>query len=182
MSKYKILGILFVSTLLVLGFGLTYSIFNSNATLGSNQNIAKFIFNTESLDQFQLSLTDLSPSEIAEYPFSVSNISSGKLSDVTIQYQITLKTYHLMPLLIQLYKMNGEEEELIMICDETYNRNDKNELVCASIVQELGFSVEKLDNYKLKIEFLENYNDMIYSDLVDFLNLEINSWQKIEES
>lgn len=180
-KKYKILLILFATILLVLGFGLTYSIFNSSATLGANQNIAKFIFNTESLDEFQVSLSDLQPGEIVEYPFAISNVSSGKLSDVTVEYQITLKTYHLIPLLIQLYKVEGEDEELVMICDETYDTNELNELVCTSPVQTLGHSATKLDDYKIKVEFLADYNDPIYSNLVDFLNLEIDSWQKVGE-
>lgn len=182
-NKYKILLILFMSTLLVLGFGLTYSIFNSSITLGSNQNIAKFIFNTESLDEFQLSLTNLRPGDTKEYAFSISNVSSGKLSDVTVEYEITLKTYHLMPLLIQLYKVDDEDEELVMICDETYDRNELNELVCTSPLQELSYSSDGIDDYKLKVEFLEDedYKNSIYSNLVDFFNLEISSWQKVGE-
>jgi hypothetical protein len=78
--------------------------FHSDAILESdNQDIAKFIFNAESLDQIELALIDLNPGDSEEYSFSVSNNYSGNISGVTIEYQIIIKTYHLVPLIIELY-------------------------------------------------------------------------------
>jgi hypothetical protein len=179
-TKYKILMILIVLIVLVGGFGITYSMFHSNATLSSNdQNIAKFIFNAQSSDQLELPLVDLKPGDNKEYTFSVSNNYSGKISDVSVQYQMTIKTYHLVPLTIELYKLNGETEELISTCDETAERNTENELVCPTPTQEMGHTEESLDNYKLKVGFPSEYNDPTYSDLVDYIDIEIKSSQKI---
>lgn len=180
--KYKILIIMFVLILLIFGSGITYSIFHSNSTLNSNdQDIAKFVFNAESLNQLQLPLIDLNPGADEEYTFSVSNNYSENTSDVSVEYQMTIKTPHLVPLIIELYKLNGENEEFILTCDETYTRNSQNELICNTPIQEMGYSSLKLDNYKLKVRFLGEYNDEAYSDLVDYINIEIKSWQKIEE-
>lgn len=180
--KYKILIVLIVLILLVFCFGITYSIFHSSTTLNSNdQNIAKFIFNTKSSDQIELPLSDLNPGDSNEYPFSVSNNYTGKISDVSVEYQMTIKTYHLVPLTIELYKMNGDNEELISTCDETHTRNSQNELVCNTPIQEMGYSSEKLDDYKLKVSFPTEYSDEEYSGLVDYINIEIKSWQKIED-
>jgi hypothetical protein len=44
----------------------------------------------------------------------------------------------------------------------------------------MGYSVLKLDNYKLKVTFPSQYNGEVYSDLVDYINIEIKSWQKTE--
>jgi hypothetical protein len=68
-------------------------------------------------------------------------------------------------------------EELILTCDETNERNAENELVCTTPIQKMGHSLEKLDNYKLKIMFPSEYNDETYSDLVDYINIDIKSWQ-----
>ena len=106
---------------------------------------------------------------------------SGLLSNVSVEYQMIIKTYHFVPLLIELYKLDGETEELILTCDETYTRNLDNELICNSPIQEMSHSLEKLDNYKIKIEFPEEYNDAMYAGLVDYINIEIKSWQKMEE-
>jgi len=178
--KKRIVVVLFVLSFLMLGYGVAYSFFSSNATLSSNETgIASFIFNAESLDEFQLSLNGLKPGDDIQYPFSVSNNYMGKVSNISVNYRITLKTYHLLPLIIELYKIDGETEELIMACDETYERDSKNELVCETPVQELGHVSGKLDDYKLKVGFLEGYDDSMYADLVDYLDIKITSWQKI---
>ncbi len=178
--KTKILLVLFILIVLVFGMGITYSIFHSNANLVSiDQGIAKFIFNDESINQLQLSLTGFNPGDVEEYLFSVSNSSLEEVSDVTVEYQMTIKTYHLVPLTINLYKIEGEIDVLILTCDETYTRNDNNELVCNAPLQELGHSISDLDEYKLIVEFPSEYNDESYANLVDYLEIEIRSWQKI---
>ena len=45
----------------------------------------------------------------------------------------------------------------------------------------MDYSEEKTDNYKLVIKFEEGYDDYRYSELVDFVDLEISSWQKTGE-
>lgn len=178
-KRYKIM-IIIIIPLVLFGAGITYSIFNSKTTLNSaDKEIAKFIFNTEMLEELELPLFDLNPGDTKEYLFSVSNNNEGKKSGVTIEYQMIMKTYHLVPLNISLYKVGEEEEELIMTCDENYTRNDNNEIVCNSPVQELKFVSEIIDNYKLKVEFPDEYDGEEFSGLVDYIDIEIKSWQKI---
>lgn len=178
--KYKILLILFGLTLFVSCLGITYSIFNSNTNLTStNQSIAKFVFNAENLNEIQIPLVDLNPGDLKEYNFSVSNTKEEVLSNVTIEYQMTIKTYHFMPLDIKLYK-KGEVEELFLTCDESTSRNLQNEIICVTTVEEISHLSEKLDDYVLKVSFPSNYSNLVYSNLVDFINIEIKSWQKIE--
>ena len=180
--QYKILITLFILISVVFCFGITYSIFHSNSSLSSgDQSIAKFIFNAESSNQIQLPLIDLNPGDSKQYAFAVSNNTSGSVSNVTAEYQMTIKTYHLVPLAIKLYRLNGETEELIMTCDEAYTRNSSNELVCTTPTEEIGYSAEELDNYVLKVDFPSEYNSVSYSDLVDYINIEIKSWQKLED-
>lgn len=167
---------------LVFCFGITYSFFHSSSTLTStDQDIAKFVFNAENLNQIQLPLIDLNPGDNNEYAFSVSNNQLEQVSDVSIQYQMTIKTYHVVPLVIEIYKLDGELEELVLNCDETYTRNADNELICNTPIQEMGYSSLILDNYKLKVSFPNQYNGEEYADLVDYINIEIKSWQKTED-
>ena len=180
--KRRILLILITSVILVFSFGITYSFFTSNTALNStDQNIARFIFNTESLNELQIPLIDLKPGTEEEYNFSISNNYLEHTSEVSIKYQLTIKTYHLVPLNIELYKIVDEEETLIITCDETYTRNAEGELVCNTDDQIMLHSESKLDNYKLKIVFPSEYNSSVYADLVDYINMEIRSEQIIEE-
>ena len=174
--KYKILISLFIVMFFIFGIGITYSYFSSDATLSSvDQRIAKFVFDAETLDRLELPLVDLTPGQTEEYNFSISNGSSDLLSDVTIEYQLTILTPHFTPLIIELYK----GEDLILSCDETYSRNENNELVCNSPVQELSYEEENLDNYTLRVTFDGLYSDESFSNLIDYINIEIKSYQKV---
>lgn len=180
--KKKIILMLISLTLVVFSSGITYSLFHSGSLMSShNQNIAKFIFNAEVVSSIELPIVDLNPSETKEYLFSVSNNLAGNISNVTVDYQITIKTYLLVPIVIELYSVENETETLEITCDTKDNRNDKNELVCNTTTKSMLHTAEKKDDYKLKIKFVEGYDDASYANLVDFINLEINSWQKIEK-
>ena len=178
--KVKILIGMFLLATLLFGTGITYSIFYSDGILQTtNQKIAKFVFNAEKLDHLELELTDLHPGTVEEYAFQVSNNASSVISNVTLEYEIMIKTYHFIPLTIELYKITDENEERIMTCDETYTRNSENEVVCNSPIQQMEYDKEVLDNYKIKVTFPTMYNTEEYADLVDYIDVEIKSWQKL---
>ncbi|MDD2409951.1 MAG: hypothetical protein PHD03_04475 [Bacilli bacterium] len=167
-----------IVTMLIFSLGITYSIFQSNADLNiEDQNIAKFIFNTEQLDEINIPLLDMKPGENKEYIFSVTNNENGNKSDVSFEYQIIIKTYHFVPFVITLYN----DETIIGECGETYSRNQNNELVCNMPVNRIDYNAENTDFYKIVVSFPEEYDDSIYSSLVDYINLEIKSWQVVEE-
>ena len=141
--KKKIYIIGFILVGILLSVSLTYSVFNDESNLSSsNENFAKFIFNTDVLEEIDLSLVDLKPGDTKEYNFSVSNNKNGKTSNISIEYTITLNTYHFIPLTIKLYSIT-DKEELIMTCDETYERNSNNELVCSLPSKELSHLNER---------------------------------------
>ena len=171
-----------VLCLLVFGGALTYSSFFSAAKLeGHDQKIANFIFNAEQGSLIELPLLNMLPGNQEDYLFSVTNTANEKNSETLIKYQISIKTYHFIPLELKLYKVNESSDVLIGVCDETFSRNDKNELVCDMPIQEMSHSQTVVDNYKLVVSFPRSgFDTDAYAGLVDFLNLEIKSWQKTE--
>lgn len=175
--KYKLIIFLSMLCFLVIGFGLTYSFFYSSSGSSIDQKIAGLVFNAKNKENLELVLNDLLPGDTKEYEFSVANISEEKVSDVTVEYELSLETYHFLPLVIELYKVD-KEETLILTCVEKPERNENNELVCTTETQELIHSEGKLDNYKLKVTFDKKYNDAIYSNLIDSIEIKIRSWQK----
>lgn len=184
--RKRIFIIIFLLIMIVLGLGITYSAFTTETRLIMNQNIASFIFETNQTDHISLALSDLKPGDEVSYNFSVSNnkVVDDKVnvSHVKINYQILLSTYHFIPLSIELYK--GEETEPLMVCDETTNRNDSNEIVCTSDIQEMDFNEGITEDYVIKVTFPfdDEYNSEEYSDLVDYIDLEIKSWQKVGDN
>ena len=174
--KYKILISMFVVMFFIFGIGIAYSCFTSSSELSTvDQKIAKFVFDTETLDRLELPLEGMTPGQSEDYNFSISNSSDDISSDVTISYQLIILTPHFTPLVIELYK----GEDLVLTCDETYSRNDNNELVCNSDIQELSHDDEYTDDYTLRITFDGLYNDESYSNLIDYINIEIKSYQKV---
>jgi len=166
--------------ILILGIGITYSLFFSGARLASgDQNIAQFVFNSEDMSNISIPLIDLIPGDSKDYFFQVSNTDAGLTSEVTIEYQIIIKTYHIVPFEIKLYRVGPIEDEFLIQCDETFTRNTSNELVCKAPVGEMVYSLNVANDYRLNVEFPTEYNDEMYADLVDFIDLEIRSWQKI---
>lgn len=175
-TRLKIIVMLISSIVLICGSGITYSLFTSSSKLVANQKIAQFVFNAAKTDVIELPITNLNPGAKSEYKFQVTNNIDNKRSDVTIKYQMTIKTFHFMPLEINLYKEN--EETPLLTCEES-SRNTDNEVVCNTEVQTMDYKLNATDNYKLVIEFPEEYNDDSYTDLVDYIDIEIKSWQAI---
>ena len=177
-TRLKIIVMLISSIVLICGSGITYSLFTSSSKLVANQKIAQFVFNATKTDVIELPIANLNPGAKSEYKFQVTNNIDNKRSDVTIKYQMTIKTFHFMPLEINLYKENAETP--LLTCEES-SRNTDNEVVCNTEVQTMDYKLNATDNYKLVIEFPEEYNDDTYMDLVDYIDIEIKSWQAIGE-
>ena len=177
-TRLKIIVMLISTIVLICGSGITYSLFTSSSKLVANQKIAQFVFNATKTDVIELPIANLNPGAKSEYKFQVTNNIDNKRSDVTIKYQMTIKTFHFMPLEINLYKEN--EETPLLTCEES-SRNTDNEVVCNTEVQTMDYKLNATDNYKLVIEFPEEYNDDTYMDLVDYIDIEIKSWQAIGE-
>lgn len=176
--KRRILLIIMFGFLNILLVGVTYSFFKSDSGLFANQDIAKFVFEAEETSTISVPLTDLSPGDVVSYTFDVTNNVDDAVSQVTINYQCVIRTYHLMPLEIKLYK-TGSVEELILTCDETFGRDNDNQLICNSLIQEMPYDNKVSDSYRLDIVFPEEYNNSDYSDLVDYIDIDIRSWQDL---
>lgn len=177
--KKRITLVIMFGFLNVLLIGVTYSFFVSDANFFANQDIAKFIFNAEETSTISVPITNLNPGDSASYTFEVTNNVDDIVSQVSISYQCIIKTYHLMPLEIKLYK-TGSVEELILTCDETFSRDSDNQLVCNSLVQKMSYDSKVSDTYRLDISFPEEFNNEDYSELVDYIDIDIRSWQNIE--
>ena len=177
--KRRVIIVFVLIIAILFGSGITYSIFRSNTSGSVNQKIAKFVFEAKEVDELNIPLADMYPGVTKDYSFSVTNKQDSKISNVTLNYQIIIKTYHFMPTVIELKKVDGEEETLVLTCDESFTRNSNNELVCNSQVLEMSHNIESLDNYKLVVKFPESYNDEMYKDVVDYIDIAIKSWQTI---
>lgn len=176
MKKIVIIAILVVCILI--GVGITYSMYISEANTNTSIALASFVFDADRKENINIPISNINPGDDLKYAFSVSNNSQNKRSDVTIKYNIIIKTMHFIPLDIELY---DGEDNLILTCDETSQRNSLNEIECQTDDVTMSYIENIKDDYYLKVTFPEEYNTIEYSSLVDYINLEINSRQKIDE-
>ena len=161
--KHRVFIIILLFSLIVCFTGVTYSLFNSeNYLYVGNMEIAEFIFDTKRMDHIELGFTDLKPGDINEFNFEVTNTKDNMITNVTTEYQITIKTFHFMPLLIELYK------------------DSENALVCNSLVWEMEHKSTETEKFKIKVTFPEQYNSYDYTELVDYIDIDISSWQKVD--
>ncbi len=174
--KKKIV-ILTVLIMFFLTTGVTYSLYTSSKDINIESSLASFIVDVKKTDNIDIPLSDIKPGTELVYDFSVSNNSKDKTSDVFIIYNITLNTMHLMPLDINLYDESGN---LVLTCNEENTRNIRNELECKSNDIEMAYDKDIKDNYTLKVKFDSLYNESSYADLVDYINLKVDSYQKTE--
>lgn len=174
--KVKVFIIISFLTLLIFGVGITYSFFNSGVTMsGVDQKLAGFIFNATPTDRIEIPIGELAPGDNETHEFSITNVRDGKKSDVSIEYELTILTPHYAPFIIELYK----DDELVLTCDESFTRNENNELVCTTDTFTLSHENEELNNFKLSITFDKNYDTNEYMNLVDYVDVDIKSYQKI---
>ena len=174
--KRRVVIIVILFCLIICFSKITYSLFHSEAFFSfENMEIAEFIFETQRTDHIELDFADLKPGDTKEFKFQVSNTKDKNITNVTTEYQITIKTFHFMPLIIELYK--GEDR--VMTCDEKYSRNTDNALVCNPKIWELEHKETKIEDFKIKVSFPKEYNSQEYTELVDYIDLDISSWQKI---
>lgn len=179
-KKYKILFCLIIMIFVIFSAGVAYSFFHSSTIALGEANIAKFIFNTNQSEELYLPLIDLNPGDELTFPFEISNSSNEQTSDVSVEYRIIIKTFHLAPLNIKLYKVNNDIRNLVLNCNETYSRNSQNEIVCNTAVFTMSYVTGTTEQYELDVTFPSEYNSEDYTNLLDYVNLEIKSWQKIE--
>ena len=129
-------------------------------------------------------VNNIIPGEDLEYDFIVANNKDGIRSEINIGYTISIITFKILPVKIELY--NDSIDKPILECNETnFDRNEENKLVCTTEEYSLDYSNDNTNKYKVKISF-EEYNEENeiwtedYSELIDFVDIKINSWQIVE--
>lgn len=130
-------------------------------------------------------ITDVYPSnDTFDYTFSVSNFkveddgSVTKRAETDLEYDIVLKTTTNIPLEYQIAK-NGANisttQEIFTDTDGTYYRK------ISFDVSQMAQNVDTTDRFTIKVTFpKENDTNAEYSDLIEYIKLELNAKQIIE--
>ena len=172
--KKKIL-IIIIMFMLISVTGITYSLYTNMVKKEIPISLASFNVGVERKDSLDITLNDLEPGSVNRYDFSVLNNTNENMSDVSISYNIVLKTGNYMPLDIKLYDSSNN----VLFDSKDGTRTDENELLLKTEDILMPYSDNVKDDYSLEVVFPEEYSGEEYSGLVDYINLTIEATQKI---
>lgn len=162
---------------------ITYSVLKTDTTSDFKLDTAFYILKSDYYSK-QIKLDDISPSETAfVYDFSVSNFEGDKRLETLMDYDLEIITTTNLPLTYELY-MNEEYEtgaSNIIVNDSieadndgTYFRYLKTDTV------RFGFEENTTNYYHLVVKFPKTYESFEYQDILEYVEVVINSKQVIE--
>ena len=173
--KKKIL-IIIVMIMLISITGITYSLYTNMIKKEIPISLASFSVGVEKKETLDISLSDLEPGSVNHYDFSILNNIDENMSDVSVSYNIILKTGNYMPLDIKLYDSSNN----VLFDSKDGIRNEDNELVLKTEDIIMPYSESVKNDYSLEVIFPDEYSGEEYSGLVDYINLTIEASQKIK--
>ena len=172
-----ILCFLIIARLFVLVLSKYESISNSYA----NVDIAFYILK-EDYKTMTINLASLLPQE-DEYvfEFSIGNEVEGEFAEVDLEYELTLNTTNNFALTYKLY-MNEQytDETATNIIKENNVSSDEYGTYFRTMTTDkitLPYAQGKTNVYQLVINFPANYNEEIYQDIIELLEITVNAHQ-----
>lgn len=171
--KKKVL-IIIIMFMLISVTGITYSLYTNMIKKEVPILLASFSVGVERKTTLDIDLSDLEPGSINRYDFSVLNNIDESMSDVSISYNIVLKTGNYIPLEIKLY---DSSDNVLLDSENGTITDDALVLKTEDIVMPYSKSVK--NDYSLEVVFPEEYSGEEYSGLVDYINLTIEAGQII---
>lgn len=185
-SKINILIIILL--LIVKIMPVTLSKYQSSGVGNMNSNIAFYLISPDYLTK-NIKLADLIPSSNPYvYNFTIGNIKEEKVSEVDIEYTLSIVTTTNLPLRYELYENANYLEEgsvnligtsntvIALDGDGTYFQSFTFEK------EELFYQTPTTNTYTLVVYFDETDNDAKYQDVVEGVRIIVDSRQIIEES
>ena len=101
--------------------------------------------------------------EIPDYVFEVSNYDEQKESEVSMEYNLQIKTSNSLPLEFEIYNYYDDNKTNLLVNNSTNK-----------IKMDVG---QENNKYGLKIKWKENQKNYLYSQEIDYIQLILNSEQ-----
>lgn len=178
---FKFLIIILNLILIIILIDRTLSKYETTAT--SQLDIqAAFYLLQEDYQTMTVKLSALEPKNNAySYTFVISNNNGSRRAETTLEYDLKIVTTTNLPLEYELYK-NGDNSSSIITDDTiapdeygTFFRTFSTEMV------EFVHTENKSNIYTLLVYFPEQYKEIKYQDIIESIEIQVNSRQLIEE-
>lgn len=156
---------------------ITYSKYATEQTNSDIAYIAQFVFTETMSENLNVKLENMKPGDTQTYHFTVSNSKDTKISDVGMNYIITLQSSTNLPLTIYLYKNDDNTTNLFSETAESVAQQK----MLKTQMQNFEAGKQKIDTYTLKIEWknTEENNNEKYVDEIDYIDISIDAVQAV---
>ena len=176
-----VLSLLIIARIFVLVLSKYESISNSYA----NVDIAFYLLE-EDYKTMTLNLASLLPQDNAyTFEFSIGNQAGDEIAEIDLEYELTLRTTTNLPLTYQLY-MNQQytDDGATNIIKENTVDYDENGTYFRTMTTDkitLPYTKGVTNLYQLVVYFPANYNQEIYQDIIELLEINVNGQQVVGE-
>lgn len=181
---FRIFFLLITFLFLVVVIPYTYSRYETNTTSNVESEIAYYLLDTNYVSD-NINLADVIPSdEPYIYTFTVANYKDTKRLETNLEYDLTITSTTNMPLTYEIY-LNEDysspgatsdflTNEVIADEDGTYFRK------MTMPKSYFGFTYNEINTYTLLIYFPKQYATYNYQNLIESIDIEINSRQILD--
>lgn len=182
---YAKLIILIIGIIIILRIVfLVFAKYSSEATFQSNINVAFYLFK-EDYQSMSLNLASIFPQKDAYvFTFTIGNQDKDKSAEIDLKYNLTLKATTNLPIKYELYmnqNYNDANAKNIITSDTTEKDDDGTYFKTMTVDTEtLEFANPKTNVYNLVINFPENYNTENFQDIIEMIEIEVESKQWTE--
>ena len=175
--------IILVLCLLIIAriFVLVLSKYESIADSYANVEIAFYLLK-EDYKTMTINLAELLPQDNAYvFDFSIGNEDGIEMAEVDIEYELTLRTTTNLPLTFELY-MNEKYTDVgatNMIKENNITQDEHGTYFRTMTTEKINLSYkEAVTNlYQLVVYFPKNYNQEIYQDIIELLEIHVDAKQ-----
>ena len=176
-----VLCLLIIARIFVLVLSKYESISNSYA----NVDIAFYLLK-EDYKSMTLNLASLLPQDNAyTFEFSIGNQAGDDIAEVDLEYELTLRTTTNLPLTYELYMNESYTDSgATNIIKENTVAQDEDGTYFRTITTEktiLPYTEGITNLYQLVVYFPGDYNQEIYQDIIELLEINVNGQQVTDE-
>ena len=178
----RLITLVFVIVLTCFIINRTFSRFENTADVTAQLDTAFYIVD-EDYQTMQIKLDSIVPqNQEYEYDFSISNTDGTNRVEVNLEYDLVIVATTNLPLEYKLYK-NGGTTNIIPTGEYYQDEYGTYFLKFEAPTETFGFTQDQTNTYKLKIKFpatTEN-KDIIYQDIIEGIEIQVNSKQVIDD-
>ncbi len=176
-SRLWLMAILTI-TLFIYTFNVSLSRYS--ASINANQDVIAVPILTLTNNNLNVSVDNMLPGDTREYQFEVNNEQDGKYNEVSLTYYFNLVSTTKVPLTLELYSVDGEEEKQIDL-EQTATTNGEDTIKTyntSKAPEQMNYGTTEISrHYKIKIKWDEKDNSYTYAGQPISIKVELKGTQ-----